>query len=273
MTSTSTLTHSGRPVAFLGATGGCTFACLVRTLTAGIECRALVRTPSKLWDMLKSRKELDQTKIVTLLTIVQGDAKDPDAVKQLLSVEPRLIVFGIGGTPSFQWSLTTPITLTDPTICADSMKTLLQVISQIPTIEPLTISVISTTGISSTTQDVPGMMKPLYKYGLHIPHQDKQEMERLLTCFSLKKLNWIIVRPSLLTDSTPVKPQSSCPTQKVKPIKVGWEGSTQGPAVGYSISRDDVGKWLFETLIEPTTVTQHGHVNSEWFGRKVSITH
>ncbi|KAM0787323.1 hypothetical protein ACM66B_007096 [Microbotryomycetes sp. NB124-2] len=270
---------SAQPIAFLGATGGCTFAALTRTLEAGIPCRTLVRTPQKLWDMINnSRSPIDKTKVASLLTIVQGDAKNLESVKELLSVKPKLIVFGVGGTPTIQMSITSPVSLTDPHICSEAMTTLLDALTTLQLSPPPAIIAISTTGLSSSSKDVPFGFRSMYKYALHVPHVDKHEMEDILTSWASQLgLNWVLVRPSLLTDSSPKSADSKCPTQRTKAIRVGWENGPNGPAVGYTISRDDVGRWIFENLLQPVakqdTLDGTKAVESEWFGRKVSITH
>lgn len=51
------------------------------------------------------------------------------------------------------------------------------------------------------------------------------------------------MRPSLLVDSE---------KNKNKEIKVGVEdpkGGMESKAVGYTISREDVGRWMFENLV------------------------
>ncbi|KAG0327086.1 hypothetical protein BG000_001097, partial [Podila horticola] len=77
------MTISSGFIAFLGATGGCTNAALVHTLNAGIHVRALVRTPSKLTDMLLTQG-IAQTTLDSQLTIVNGDIASILAIKSVL---------------------------------------------------------------------------------------------------------------------------------------------------------------------------------------------
>lgn len=49
---------------------------------------------------------------------------------------------------------------------------------------------------------------------------------------------WTIVRPTLLVDGAKGK------------IRAGWAGSEGGIPLGMSIGRDDVGKWIYETIVE-----------------------
>ena len=63
----------------------------------------------------------------------------------------------------------------------------------------------------------------------------------------------VIVRPSLLTNGK---------ARGGKKIRVGTE---EKPAVGYTISREDVGLWVFENLLKGDGET--------YVGQKVTITY
>ena len=65
--------------------------------------------------------------------------------------------------------------------------------------------------------------------------------------------NFVIVRPSLLTNGK---------AQGGKKVKVGTE---EKPVVGYLISREDVGVWMFENLVQGD--------GARYAGQKVNITH
>lgn len=130
-----------------------------------------------------------------------------------------------------------------------------------PLQKPL-IAVISSTGISAGPRDVPLPIVPLYKIILHNAHNDKLNMEQLLgdsiaEGASGGKEAWIrgfvSVRPSLLTNG----PVAGQPKLKV--------GTVSKPAVGYSVSREDIGKWIFDEL-----VANEGR--DRWVGEKVSLT-
>ncbi len=65
---------------------------------------------------------------------------------------------------------------------------------------------------------------------------------------------FVVVRPSLLTNGKAVG---------------GWKvrvGTEERPVVGYMISREDVGVWIFENLVV-------GGGGEGFVGQKVSITH
>ncbi len=63
---------------------------------------------------------------------------------------------------------------------------------------------------------------------------------------------WVIVRPTLLTNGAALGEGK---------VRAGGGGA---PAVGYTISRDDVGKWIFESFVKE---------GKAWVGQKVSLTY
>ncbi|KAF9156126.1 hypothetical protein BG015_007168 [Linnemannia schmuckeri] len=255
-------------IAFFGATGGCTNACLVHTLNAGFHATALARTPSKLTDMLLAQG-LDQSTIDTQLTIVKGDISDIPAIKSVLTRNTAQLasqtISGIGGTPQMQMSLRRPVTIDNPEICATATKNITLALQEIYKANPTTaqqkpsITVISTTGVSNIKEDVPFGFQTLYHVVLADPHKDKKEMERLVTentgiVFS----GAVIIRPSLLMGDQSVKGGQ------------GWEklrvGREEEPAVGYTVHRADVGEWIFEKVVKA------GDGGESFFGQKVTLT-
>lgn len=101
---------------------------------------------------------------------------------------------------------------------------------------------------------------PLNKLALMLispRHRDKRRMEAAVTSEynssnSVIK-GYVLVRPSLLTNGKAYGKDY---------IRVGTEAA---PAVGYTISRDDVGLWMFENLIKGD--------NSKYLGQAPSITY
>lgn len=70
--------------------------------------------------------------------------------------------------------------------------------------------------------------------------------------------DFVILRPSLLTDGARLG------TDKVR---VGEEiGDAAKPAVGYAISRADVGGWIFDELLD-------GEGKGKYGGKMISITY
>lgn len=145
------------------------------------------------------------------------------------------------------------------TICAIASNNILSALALLqPSRKPL-ILVFSTTGISSGPRDVPLAFYPLYKVLLANPHKDKTAMEKTLTDAMVDPAEaWIrgfvIVRASLLTNG---------PALGKSKLRVGSE---KKPAVGYTVSREDVGQWVFENIIQDES-------RDRWAGEKVSLTY
>ncbi|KAL8847566.1 MAG: hypothetical protein Q9221_007386 [Calogaya cf. arnoldii] len=269
------MTSTKRTVAFFGATGGSILACLTLALKAGYNCSALSRSSSKLQTLLLERSISKET-LDTHLNIICGDIRDLQSVSEtLLPSKPGttnhpvdLVVSGIGRPPIFAPNPLSP-TFDDPTICQDAIRTILAALRNLPA-SPLKpkpwLFVLSTTGISSRVRDVPLLLTPLYHWILAVPHKDKKEMEAVLLAEASKPAsdrameNFVILRPSLLTDGARLGSGQ---------FRVGEEDEIRGtasPAVGYTISREDVGGWLFDELVD-------GKGKERYAGKMVSITY
>lgn len=222
-----------KTVAFLGASTGVGLSALKRTLTAGHQALALCRTPSKLSSILPAESNPG-------LRIVEGNAHDIDAVCQILKKEDGTlvdeIVSTIGGKP-----ILTKLSIDDPDVCRKGMAVLLDALAQLrsqgATGRPLIVA-FSTTGMSRFGRDIPILMIPLYHVLLKVPHEDKRVMEDKL---AESGEEFVIVRASLLVDG-----------ETDKAIRVGIEDPKTGresDAIGYTISREDCGKWVAENLL------------------------
>ncbi|ELR03147.1 hypothetical protein VC83_08465 [Pseudogymnoascus destructans] len=231
----------------LGSTGGCALAFLVRALNAGYDCNALVRTPSKLMALLDS-KGVSFSTIDRHLTVHTGNSRDAAAIGPALLIRNRpvdLILSAVGGAPKFSRFMVPSID--DPLVCSTSMEALLSAVRTMraPT-KPIVVA-ISATGISNFGRDIPLAMVPLYHWLLAVPHADKKAMEVALSddvsSASPAVGAFIGVRPSLLTDGT---------TKGVAGVKVGIESAEgfESLAVGYTVSREDVGNWIFEEVLK-----------------------
>jgi len=243
-------------IAFFGATGGCAAAALSQSLKNGYMAIALARKPSKLVNLMAESHSVPNSTIKSNLTIIQGSVTDSNALKVILSRSPILIISGIGAAPKFQVNPLHPIAMDQPTICADAMSAVVDTLRSLKDegklrTRPLVVT-ISSTGLSKT-RDVPIALLGLYHVVLANPHKDKKNMETALVKATLEPdspiLGYTIVRPTLLTGGAG-KGTSS--------IRAGWEKHDQdhaaretgpGPAIGYSISRADVGSWIYENII------------------------
>ncbi|KAI0382774.1 NAD(P)-binding protein [Hypomontagnella monticulosa] len=248
MTSISASSRTRDPeklIAFLGASGGVGLGALTRALAAGHTCVALCRSPAKLTDRFPASQHPN-------LHIVSGNAHDSAAVARCLvsPTEPGrfvdAVVSSIGGAFQFQ-----RMTLDDPHVCEKGMKALLDAISQVRSDKKNNINhnasieawnphltVVSTCGISAGGWDFPVLLLPMYRWVLRVPHEDKLAMEAELKRGARDLgYTYTIVRPSLLAD-TPA------------PERMIRVGLGEEPAVGYTISRDDTGRWIYENLLD-----------------------
>lgn len=237
----------------------------------------VVRSPAKLQKLLSDRKISSET-ISTHLTTIEGNVKDVAAVTKTLRLEEcgsdvvDIIISGIGGTPTFKPNPLKP-SLDDPTVCQDAMKTILSALramsssSATSTKKPLLVA-LSTTGISDAGRDIPLAMIPLYHWLLAVPHEDKKEMERLLVAERSEKSvfpvirAFIVIRASLLTNGERLG---------VEKVRVGTEtmaAAERKAAVGYMISRADVGGWIYDKVVCPEEEQR-----KSWFDQMVSITY
>lgn len=240
-------------IAFIGATAGCGLAALRLAVAAGHHCIVLARTPSKMDAVFPSKP--------ANLTIVQGDAHDAASVSSILihPEDPTRFVdavhFSIGGTLNLK-----NMTIPDPEICRKGMATLLSSLKTLRGDKSVqgrpALFIISTTGISKFGRDVPWAFIPMYKFMLKMPHEDKEVMEKLVIESGER---WTMVRPSFLTDGE----------QTQTKIRVGVEDPQKGvekKAIGYTISRADVGQWMFKNLYEKMD-------SNEYEGKAVSISY
>lgn len=175
-----------------------------------------------------------------------------------------------------QWSLKAPFVADDPTICAEAVRSILDTLTDLQRngkcgkSEKPMVATVCTTGISKRGRDVPLALVALYHWLLASAHVDKERMENLLEtrCAiddpASPAAGFTSVRASLLTDGQAKEP------------RVGWEwaGSeavdenqekAPGPAIGYIVSRDSVGLWMFNELVASQKRTQ-------WAGKMVTLT-
>ncbi|KAF8245445.1 hypothetical protein K440DRAFT_634321 [Wilcoxina mikolae CBS 423.85] len=258
------MTPTTQNLAFFGATGGCALAALTHSLLAGHTCRALARTPSKLTNLLTAAS-IPASTLSTHLTIISGSIDDRAAVLSTLS-GAQTIIFGIGGVPAFTPNpLSGFMTLNDPTICERGVTNIVSALQDTPAQKPL-MCVISSTGLKKQGQrDLPLAMIPVYKL-LELPHRDKKKMEEAVVKAGREEVlsGYVIVRPALLTDGAETERKLRAGYQgRVK--NGGKWGDQEGEAVGYTVSRKDVGRWVFEEVVEGR--------GGEWNGKAVSLAY
>ncbi|KAL4869406.1 hypothetical protein BDV12DRAFT_168091 [Aspergillus spectabilis] len=266
-------------LAFFGATGGCTLACLAPALQAGYNCIALVRTPAKLTNLLITRG-ISPSTLSSHLTLIEGSTTDKEAVHRTLypdNLPPvSMIISGVGGAPDFSSPLHPKFV--GKTICQDTVRNIFDCLRSMhspedPEQSKPVLVVISTTGLTEK-RDIPLAMVPLYKWGLKIPHADKEVMEKLILeevgrpAHERVVRSHIVVRPSWLNDGVSQK-------EKVRALKGQGEGQNTSvgiscPFVGYTISREDVAGFMFGVVEGLENEKADGR---QYFGSFVSISH
>ena len=220
-------------VAFLGASTGVGLSALKQTLAAGHRCIALCRTPAKLTSIFPPETTKN-------LEIVEGNAHDIAAVSKCLVAEDGKLVDSIVSTIGGKF-IAYKLTIDDKEVCRKGMNVMLEALTQLRTKGATGrphIAVCSTTGMSKHGRDVPLAVVPLYHVLLKVPHEDKRIMEdRLIESGE----SFTIVRASLLVNG-----------ESNKKIRVGIEDPKAGResnAIGYTISREDTGKWIADNLV------------------------
>ncbi|EOD50480.1 hypothetical protein UCRNP2_2752 [Neofusicoccum parvum UCRNP2] len=268
-------------IAFIGATGGATIPALASALLANHHCTALARNPSKLRDLLIDGRKVPAALVDSHLTIVGGSASSAAAMRALLAAPhagPKalvsFIVSGIGSLPKMQLNPLKPVTLQDPHVCETAVNTATEALRGLLAEgyrapgaadgRPAMV-VISTTGVSRIARDVPVACMPGYHWLLAVPHVDKRAMEDRVVAATkgadATLRGFVAVRPSLLIDGE---------GKGLASVKVGWEGAEKGadgapgPAIGYAITREDVGAWIWEEAVLK---------NDKWANKCVSLTY
>ncbi|KAK6350402.1 hypothetical protein TWF718_003594 [Orbilia javanica] len=268
------MAQTTKTVAFFGATGGTALAALELSLQAGYQCSALVRSADKLREMLSSNTPTAN------LRIIQGDALKPEPVRETL-IDPSTgtvvdtIVYGLGGRPTSLNPLTAKFPF--PHICEDTTKVIISILESLnPAIAPFICSV-STTGVSGS-KDVPFFYGPFYHWMLKTPHDDKGKMEELVKGAGASGTfrNWTLIRPTLLSDGEATHGQIKAGYEGMEKNKdfggqlspanggSGWR-SVNGDAIGYTISRKDVGAFIFEEVVV--------NGGSRFNGKTVTLSH
>ena len=224
---------NSKTVAFLGASTGVGLSALKHTLAAGHRCIALCRIPSKLTAIFPPETTLN-------LEIVQGNAHDIAAVSQCLLAEKGKLVDEIISTIGGRF-IVSKMTIDDAEVCRKGMAIILETLAQLRSggaAGKPHIVVCSTTGMSRFGRDIPLAMVPLYHLLLKVPHRDKKIMEdRLVESGE----DYTIIHASLLVDG-----------ETSNEIRVGIEDPKTGresTAIGYTISREDTGKWVADNLV------------------------
>jgi len=111
---------------------------------------------------------------------------------------------------------------------------------------PPVVVAVSSTGILSTRNLLPLSLKPLYRLLLHKPHEDKVEMENVISQEYVPE-KWVLVRAALLVEGER--------TGKYR------TGETE---VGYTIRRKDVADFIVRDCIDG---------EGKWLGKRPVIVY
>ncbi|KAI8386825.1 hypothetical protein BD560DRAFT_382900 [Blakeslea trispora] len=201
-------------VAVLGGSRGCARAMVVQGLDR-YQFKLLVRNPDNI-------EYTEQQK--SKLTLIKGDAMDPASVRQLLE-DTDVIVSSIGSTIDMSGKMVIP------DLCNKSMKVLLEELEKMGSNRPQRLVVVSSTGLDDSG-DVPCLMRPMYKYLLHEPHEDKRKMEKMVINQNIIP-NWILVRPTFLKNG-----------------KLTGKYKAEENISGYFVNREDIGHFLVNQCID-----------------------
>ena len=141
----------------------------------------------------------------------------------------------------------------------DSLRDIFSQTAHQKRMRPL-LTAVSSTGVAGQ-RDLPYVMIPLYHYFGAVMHEDKKIMEDKVVDAKAEGLirDFVIVRASALTNGI---------RKGLAKVRVGCEAEKagdKGPAIGYTISREDVGGFIFEEVIKEQT--------GRYSGKKVSITY
>ncbi|KAF9976241.1 hypothetical protein BGZ73_008948 [Actinomortierella ambigua] len=217
-------------IAFFGATGSCTYACLVFILNTSLHATALARAPKKFIDMLLAQG-VSQDIIDNQLTIAQNDVANMSAIKRVLYAGAK-----IGNTSTPHTGVGGALQLAE--ICATATTNIVQALREIHSsveregvdglARPL-ITVISTTGVSEIKEDVSFGFQTLYSKFPTVPHADKKVMEQLISDHMAQ------------SDYSKRRFRGAKDRKGRKGIKSLRIGTEVEPAIGYTVHRTDVG--------------------------------
>ncbi|MCJ1439285.1 hypothetical protein MMC27_008677 [Xylographa pallens] len=199
-------------------------------------------------------KGVSQELINSNLQIIKGDIRDASTIKPALMLNGRIvniIVSGLGSTPS----LTAKV---DWNICRDGVPNIIDAVASLNPTTPPFLAVISTTGITKGPRDVPLAFIPFYHVALASPHEDKRLMEGAV----LKAASKLNNEQTLISGYTIIRPSFLVDWKEGTKLRVGTE---EKPILGYTISRQSVGRWIYEDVI--------AEGGSKWSGKTVTLTY
>jgi hypothetical protein len=207
------------------------------------------------------------------LIVTEGSSRDVKTVVRLLRSDPELIFSGITSLPKFSINPFRPIGMQDATITGDSAIAIINALRELRSTgrisnSPLYIP-ISSTGHGSQ-RDQPLLLIPLYLWLLPIAQEDTAVLEKVVREAANEADSplggYVMLRAPLLTHGK-MKGRES--------VRVGWiwedevfknqDEEEQGIKIGWTISRLDLAKWMFEELVQGDAY--------KWKGKCVYLTY
>ncbi|RBQ73723.1 hypothetical protein FVER53590_11001 [Fusarium verticillioides] len=258
--------------AYIGACGATLRHVLAWTLLDGHKAAALVRDELKLKKTLLDlgvSEEIQQSQLI----VVTGSSRDVSTVRSLLLNDPEIIFSGITSTWKLRFNPFHPIAMDDATVTGDSAAAVIQALKDLVSTNSISNSPIyapiSSTGHGSR-RDQPLSLIPLYWWLLKEAQADTAALERVTREAATQKQSclggYIMLRPPLLTDGE---------MKGTAKVHTGWiweddvlrksDEQEAGIKVGYTISRMDLARWMFEELIQ-------GDFQS-WNGKSVNLVY
>ncbi|KAG9497318.1 hypothetical protein J7337_012113 [Fusarium musae] len=258
--------------AFIGACGATLRHVLAWTLLDGHKAAALVRDELKLKKTLLDlgvSEEIQQSQLI----VVTGSSRDVSTVRSLLLNDPEIIFSGITSTWKLRFNLFHPIAMDDATVTGDSAAAVIQALKDLVSTNSISNSPIyapiSSTGHGSR-RDQPLSLIPLYWWLLKEAQADTAALERVTREAATQKQSclggYIMLRPPLLTDGE---------MKGTAKVHTGWiweddvlrksDEQEAGIKVGYTISRMDLARWMFEELIQGDF--------QRWNGKSVNLVY
>ncbi|KAI1008303.1 hypothetical protein LB504_001248 [Fusarium proliferatum] len=252
-------------VAFIGACGATLRHVLAWTLLDGHKAAALVRDASKLKKTLLDlgvSEEIQQSQLI----VVTGSSRDVSTVRSLLLNDPEIIFSGITSTWKLRLNPFHPIAMDDAMVTGDSAAAVMQALKDLVSTNSISNSPIyapiSSTGHGSR-RDQPLSLIPLYWWLLKEAQTDTAALERVTREAATQKDSglggYVMLRPPLLTDGE---------MKGTKKVRVGWiweddvlrksDERETGVQIGYTISRLDLARWMFEELIQRNIQSWNG---------------
>ncbi|KAI1487093.1 hypothetical protein F5X96DRAFT_687629 [Biscogniauxia mediterranea] len=293
--------------AFLGASTGCGLAALTRALAEGHTCVALCRRPARLTDRFLPAPSppanltvlrgdahdpaaVRRCLLFSASSSLGGEAGEGEGEEGKGNGKGERLVDAVFTSVGSVPVPSRLFALADPHVCERGAEVLLGVLRDIVVTStststsststsasggdnggkkapPLVVAV-SSAGVSRFGRDFPLLAAPVYKsLLLRGPHADKRSMERRIAAAAAAEdgaARYVIVRPSWLVDGD---------KEKEKEVRVGvedWEKGVLRRELGWMISREAVGRWVWERVLRGVGDVEEEE--EEFEGKIVSLT-